>query len=156
MQSKPSQPISAQRLRTGCHLPQTGNSTKTLGLLSRLSKPLHQPRWPRVFDSLSDFGAVAMAIIDQKSPQLLQPSWKRWITPGISIHTPRSHRAGGTLTEMAPGELNHALFTNSGSECADTSLKLPELIGAARVNQPRRVLSLATRVITGSISPEPA
>lgn len=38
------------------------------------------------------------------------------------------------LTEMFPGDLNHAFFTNSGSEAADTSLKIARAYFKARGN----------------------
>jgi beta-alanine--pyruvate transaminase len=44
--------------------------------------------------------------------------------PSFQYTHPGATALAERLTEMAPGNLNHVLFTNSGSECADTSLKL--------------------------------
>ena len=72
---------------------QPGNSTRTLGLLSRLSRTTTSAKMAAGFlTRYRGFGAAAMAITDQKSPQLLQPSWTRWIT----------HRHFSTHTQVQP------------------------------------------------------
>ncbi len=79
----------------------------------------------RVFDSLSGLWCcgyghnrpeISAAINDQLQVMDYAPSFQ-YTHPGAIALAER-------LTNMAPGKLNHALFTNSGSECADTSLKL--------------------------------
>ena len=79
----------------------------------------------RVFDSLSGLWCcgyghnrpeISAAINDQLQVMEYAPSFQ-YTHPGATALAER-------LTNMAPGKLNHALFTNSGSECADTSLKL--------------------------------
>lgn len=79
----------------------------------------------RVFDSLSGLWCcgyghnrpeISAAISDQLEVMDYAPSFQ-YTHPGATVLAER-------LTDMAPGNLNHALFTNSGSECADTSLKL--------------------------------
>lgn len=79
----------------------------------------------RVFDSLSGLWCcgyghnrpeISAAISDQLEVMDYAPSFQ-YTHPGATVLAER-------LADMAPGHLNHALFTNSGSECADTSLKL--------------------------------
>ena len=79
----------------------------------------------RVFDSLSGLWCcgyghnrpeISVAITDQLQVMDYAPSFQ-YTHPGATALAER-------LTDMAPGNLNHVLFTNSGSECADTSLKL--------------------------------
>ena len=79
----------------------------------------------RVFDSLSGLWCcgyghnrpeISAAITDQLQVMDYAPSFQ-YTHPGATALAER-------LTDMAPGNLNHVLFTNSGSECADTSLKL--------------------------------
>lgn len=79
----------------------------------------------RVFDSLSGLWCcgyghnrpeISSAINDQLQIMDYAPAFQ-YTHPGATALAER-------LADMAPGNLNHALFTNSGSECADTSLKL--------------------------------
>ena len=79
----------------------------------------------RVFDSLSGLWCcgyghnrpeISAAINAQLDVMDYAPAFQ-YTHPGATALAER-------LTDMAPGDLNHALFTNSGSECADTSLKL--------------------------------
>ncbi|HAL42561.1 MAG TPA: aspartate aminotransferase family protein [Gammaproteobacteria bacterium] len=44
--------------------------------------------------------------------------------PGFQFSHPGATALADRLTQMLPGNLNHAFFTNSGSECADTALKI--------------------------------
>ena len=44
--------------------------------------------------------------------------------PGFQVGQPLAFELASRLAEMAPGNLNHAFFTNSGSESADTAIKM--------------------------------
>ena len=44
--------------------------------------------------------------------------------PAFQYAHPLVFQAAEKLVALTPGDLNHAFFTNSGSECADTALKL--------------------------------
>ncbi len=45
-------------------------------------------------------------------------------SPGFQVGQPLAFELASRLAEMAPGALNHAFFTNSGSESADTAIKM--------------------------------
>ena len=79
----------------------------------------------RVFDSLSGLWCcgyghnrpeISEAITTQLGVMDYAPAFQ-YTHPGATALAER-------LTEMAPTAMNHVLFTNSGSECADTALKL--------------------------------
>ncbi len=44
--------------------------------------------------------------------------------PGFNLGHPLSFQLASQLVEMAPGDLDHVFFTNSGSEAVDTALKI--------------------------------
>ena len=44
--------------------------------------------------------------------------------PAFQVGHPLAFQLAERLAELAPGDLNHVFFTNSGSESADTSLKM--------------------------------
>lgn len=45
-------------------------------------------------------------------------------SPGFQFGHPLSFRLAEQIAELTPGELNHVFFTGSGSECADTAVKM--------------------------------
>lgn len=45
-------------------------------------------------------------------------------SPGFQYGHPLSFQLAEKVAALAPGELNHVFFTNSGSECADTAVKM--------------------------------
>ena len=78
-----------------------------------------------VFDSLSGlwccgYGHNRQEITDAVSQQLATLDY----APAFQYTHPSATTLAERLRELAPGDLNHVLFTNSGSECADTALKL--------------------------------
>lgn len=78
-----------------------------------------------IFDSLSGlwcsgYGHNRQEITDAVSHQLATLDY----APAFQYTHPGATRLAERLSELAPGHLNHVLFTNSGSECADTALKL--------------------------------
>lgn len=44
--------------------------------------------------------------------------------PAFQFSHPLAFQLAEKVAELAPGKLNHVFFTNSGSECADTAVKL--------------------------------
>jgi len=44
--------------------------------------------------------------------------------PGFQVGTPLAFELANRLADMLPGNLNHVFFVNSGSEAADTSIKM--------------------------------
>ena len=42
----------------------------------------------------------------------------------LLLGTPLSVKLAEKITELTPGNLNHVFFTDSGSECADTAVKM--------------------------------
>ncbi len=79
----------------------------------------------RVFDSLSGlwccgYGHNRPEISNAVTEQLAILDY----APAFQYTHPGATTLANRLTDMAPGNLNHAIFTNSGSECADTALKL--------------------------------
>lgn len=79
----------------------------------------------RVYDSLSGlwccgYGHNRAEISTAISEQLATLDY----APSFQYTHPGATRLANRLTKMAPGNLDHVLFTNSGSECADTALKL--------------------------------
>ncbi|MGZ3011414.1 beta-alanine--pyruvate aminotransferase, partial [Pseudomonas aeruginosa] len=45
-------------------------------------------------------------------------------SPGFQYGHPLSFQLAEKIAGLLPGELNHVFFTGSGSECADTSIKM--------------------------------
>ncbi len=45
-------------------------------------------------------------------------------SPGFQYGHPLSFQLAEKITALTPGNLNHVFFTNSGSECADTAVKM--------------------------------
>ena len=45
-------------------------------------------------------------------------------SPGFQFGHPLSFQLAEQIAELTPGELNHVFFTGSGSECADTAVKM--------------------------------
>ena len=45
-------------------------------------------------------------------------------SPAFQYGHPLSFKLAEKITELTPGNLNHVFFTDSGSECADTAVKM--------------------------------
>ena len=79
----------------------------------------------RVFDSLSGLWCCGYG---HNRPEITAAITEQLATldyaPAFQYTHPGATTLANRLTGMAPGNLNHAIFTNSGSECADTALKL--------------------------------
>jgi beta-alanine--pyruvate transaminase len=45
-------------------------------------------------------------------------------SPAFQYGHPLSFQLAEKITDLTPGDLNHVFFTNSGSECADTAVKM--------------------------------
>ncbi|MBX8597457.1 aminotransferase class III-fold pyridoxal phosphate-dependent enzyme, partial [Pseudomonas cichorii] len=45
-------------------------------------------------------------------------------SPGFQFGHPLSFQLAEKITDLTPGNLNHVFYTNSGSECADTAVKM--------------------------------
>lgn len=79
----------------------------------------------RIYDSLSGLwtcgaGHSRKAIQDAVAKQLGTLDY----SPGFQFGHPLSFQLAERLAARLPGELDHVFFTNSGSECADTAVKM--------------------------------
>ncbi|WP_343576160.1 aspartate aminotransferase family protein [Pseudomonas sp.] len=79
----------------------------------------------KIYDSLSGLwtcgaGHSRKEIADAVSRQLTTLDY----SPGFQYGHPLSFKLAEKIAQMTPGNLNHVFFTGSGSECADTSIKM--------------------------------
>jgi len=78
-----------------------------------------------VFDGLSGLwtcgaGHGRQEIADAVARQLVALDY----SPAFQYGHPLSFKLAEKIASLAPGDLNHVFFTGSGSECADTSVKM--------------------------------
>lgn len=78
-----------------------------------------------VFDSLSGLwtcgaGHSRQEIADAVAKQLVTLDY----SPAFQYGHPLSFKLSEKIASLTPGDLNHVFFTGSGSECADTSIKM--------------------------------
>jgi len=86
---------------------------------------LYDDKGRQIFDSLSGlwccgYGHARKEIADAITQQLTQLDY----APAFQYGHPLAFEVANKLTALTPEPLNHAFFTNSGSECADTALKI--------------------------------
>ena len=86
---------------------------------------LYDDKGRKIFDSLSGlwccgYGHARKEIADAVARQFTQLDYG----PSFQFGHPLAFEVANKLTALTPEPLNHAFFTNSGSECADTALKL--------------------------------
>jgi beta-alanine--pyruvate transaminase len=66
--------------------------------------------------------------VGHSHPKIVEAVQKQIATldysPAFQVGHPRAFELASRLAEMAPGDLNHAFFCNSGSEAVDTALKM--------------------------------
>ena len=79
----------------------------------------------RVYDSLSGLwtcgaGHTRKEIQEAVAKQLGTLDY----SPGFQYGHPLSFQLAEKITDLTPGNLNHVFFTDSGSECADTAVKM--------------------------------
>jgi len=79
----------------------------------------------RVFDSLSGLwtcgaGHSRQEIADAVASQLVTLDY----SPAFQYGHPLSFQLAEKIASLTPGDLNHVFFTGSGSECADTAVKM--------------------------------
>ena len=79
----------------------------------------------RIYDSLSGLWTCGAG----HSRQEIQTAVSRQLgtldySPGFQYGHPLSFQLAEKIAERLPGELDHVFFTNSGSECADTAIKM--------------------------------
>ena len=79
----------------------------------------------RVYDSLSGLwtcgaGHTRKEIQEAVSRQLSVLDY----SPAFQYGHPASFQLAEKITDLTPGNLNHVFYTNSGSECADTAVKM--------------------------------
>ncbi len=79
----------------------------------------------RVYDSLSGLWCCGLG---HNRPEIAAAVAEQLKTldyaPGFQYGHPKAYELAERLTNLAPAPLTHAFFTNSGSESADTSLKI--------------------------------
>lgn len=83
------------------------------------------PEGKQIFDGLSGLwccglGHCRTEIVDAVSKQIAQLDY----SPAFQVGSPIAFELADRLKQIAPENLNHIFFTNSGSESADTSLKM--------------------------------
>jgi len=86
---------------------------------------LYDDKNRKIFDSLSGlwccgYGHGVKRIADAVAHQFTQIDY----APAFQYAHPLAFEVAEKLTALTPEPLNHAFFTNSGSECADTALKI--------------------------------
>ena len=91
------------------------------------------PDGHKLYDSLSGLwctplGHANEAISEAISRQVRQLDY----APAFNVSHPLAFQLSEQLAELAPGDLNHVLYCNSGSEAADTALKLARAYWRAR------------------------
>ena len=79
----------------------------------------------RIYDSLSGLWTCGAG----HSRQEIQAAVSQQLgtldySPGFQYGHPLSFQLAEKIAERLPGELDHVFFTNSGSECADTAIKM--------------------------------
>ena len=109
-------------------MPYTGNRNFKANprmMVQRQGLLLHRHRRTQIFDGLSACGAAAWATA--------APSWPRRsaarlaqldYSPAFQFGHPLSFELANKLKELTPAGLDYVFFTGSGSESADTSLKM--------------------------------
>ncbi|WP_346351853.1 aspartate aminotransferase family protein [Oceanimonas sp. AH20CE76] len=79
----------------------------------------------RLFDSLSGLWCTGLG---HQHPKIIEAIHQQLHTldyaPGFQTGHPLAFELAEKLAAMAPADLNRVFFTNSGSECADTALKM--------------------------------
>ncbi len=83
------------------------------------------PEGKQVFDGLSGLWCCGLGhgrteIVNAVSRQMAQLDY----SPAFNVGSPIAFELADRLKQIAPENLNHVFFTNSGSESADTSLKM--------------------------------
>ena len=77
-------------------------------------------------------------------------------SPGFQYGHPLSFQLAEKIAGLLPGELNHVFFTGSGSECADTSIKMARAYWRLKGQPQKTKLIGRARGYHGSTSPAPA
>ncbi|MDP5290884.1 aspartate aminotransferase family protein [Oceanimonas sp. CHS3-5] len=79
----------------------------------------------KLFDSLSGLWCTGLG---HKHPKIIEAIHRQLNTldyaPGFQTGHPLAFELAERLASLAPADLNRVFFTNSGSECADTALKM--------------------------------
>jgi beta-alanine--pyruvate transaminase len=113
-------------MRTGCLTPPTVTSI-AIRVLSSAPKGsyLTDDKGRQIYDSLSGLwtcgaGHTRTEIQEAVAKQLGTLDY----SPAFQYGHPLSFQLAEKITELTPGNLNHVFFTDSGSECADTAVKM--------------------------------
>ena len=92
------------------------------------SKDMHYLHARGARDPRRDRGAVVLQRRPQPAPRSSRPSSARRPSsisrPTFQFAHPPAFALASRLAELAPADLDHVFFTNSGSEAADTALKI--------------------------------
>lgn len=83
------------------------------------------PEGKKIFDGLSGLwccglGHCRTEVVEAVSKQIAQLDY----SPAFHVGTPIAFELANRIKQITPEGLNHTFFTNSGSESADTSLKM--------------------------------
>ncbi|AEY02283.1 beta alanine--pyruvate transaminase [Oceanimonas sp. GK1] len=87
----------------------------------------------RLFDSLSGLWCTGLG---HRHPKIIEAIHRQLhildYAPGFQTGHPLAFELAERLAALAPADLNRVFFTNSGSECADTALKMARAYWRAR------------------------
>jgi beta-alanine--pyruvate transaminase len=114
---------------------------------------LHHARRPQVIDGISSLWCVGAG--HNRKP--INEAIKKQLdtldyATAFQASNDKAFKAAEMIAAMAPGDLNKVLFCNSGSEAADTSLKVALAYHRARGEGHRTCSSAARRATTASAS----
>ncbi|MBR9857372.1 MAG: aspartate aminotransferase family protein [Gammaproteobacteria bacterium] len=87
----------------------------------------------KLFDSLSGLWCTGLGHRHAKINQAISRQLNTLdYAPGFQLGHPLAFELAERLAKLAPADLNRVFFTNSGSECADTALKMARAYWRAR------------------------
>ena len=79
----------------------------------------------QILDATAGLWCVNAGHGRQKIVEAIQQQAARLdFAPSFNFSTPEAFQLANTLADLFPGHLNHAFYTNSGSESVDTALKI--------------------------------
>ena len=85
----------------------------------------HTPEGRKILDGVSGLWCVNTGHGREEIVAAIQAQAQEMdYAPPFQIGHPKAFQLASRLASMAPGDLDHVFFTNSGSEAVDTALKI--------------------------------